>query len=125
MSFRYDIANLYSHIKENVSGGGAQPLLSPPPATQQQQPLSSPKAVHHPVPANWQQEQAPVKPEYVTFDFVNDHRRATFFAHLVYNAIHKVAKNFDLVSSFIDELGRIHRKERRNHHFKQLAKFGK
>ena len=123
VSFRHDLANLYSCIRENVTGGGAQPLPSPAPAIQKQQPLPSPKAIQHPVPANWQQEQAPIKPEHVTFDFVNDYRRAAFFAHLVYNAVHKVAKNFDLVNSFIDELGRIHRKEKRNQQLKQIAKY--
>jgi len=125
MSFLHDLNNLYSKkiVNENVSGGGAIPLSTPPPAAVKnvsaQPPVQKP---FFPVPATAQQEQTQVKPEHVMFDFVNDHRRATFFAHLVYNAIHKVTKGFDLVNSFVDELNRIHRKEKRNQQLKQMSK---
>lgn len=106
MSFRHDLCNLYYMIQENA-GQAAPPVAV--------NPQSRP-----PLPA--QQEQQPVKPETVHFDFVLDNRRAAFFAHLVYNAMHKVAKTFDLVNVFVEELGRIHRKEKRNHQLKQLAR---
>lgn len=124
MSYRHDIGNLYkTHVlQENTTGGGAAPLPSVPPAKQQiatQPPVQRP---YFPTPVTSQQEQMPVKNETVNFDFIFDSRRAAFFAHLVYNAVHKVAKSFELVNYFVDELTRIHRKEKRNHQLKQMAK---
>lgn len=110
LTFMHDLNQLYCQhvqgLQENVSGGGAQPL----PAAPVVRPVTS------------QQEQQPVKPEHVQFDFVHDARRASFFAHLVYNAMHRVARSFDLVHVFMDELNRIHRREKRNHQLKQLSK---
>lgn len=124
MSYRHDIGNLYNSVilQENVTGGGAAPLPSAPPIAQKpasQPPVQKP---YFPVPATSQQEQMPVKNETVNFDFIFDGRRAAFFAHLVYNAVHKVAKSFDLVNAFVDELVRIHRREKRNYQLKQMAK---
>jgi len=107
MSYRHDLCNLYHTIKENAGGSVAPVAVNPRPA---------------PAPVPAQQEQMAVRPETVNFDFIFDNRRAAFFAHLVYNAVHKVAKTFDLVNIFVEELSRIHRKERRNHELKQLAR---
>lgn len=124
MSYRHDLGNLYkAHVlHENVTGGGAAPLPSAP--VVQQQVASAPpvQKPYFPVSAASQQEQQPVKSETVNFDFIFDARRAAFFAHLVYNAVHRVAKSFELVNYFIEELTRIHRREKRNHQLKQMAK---
>lgn len=115
MSFLHDLNNLYAkQINENVTGGGAQPLPSVAPAAQRVAPPQPVLPVPQQVKAPSQQEQQPVRSEHITFDFVNDRRRAHFFAHLVYNAIYKVSRQFELVNEFVDELSRIHRRERRN-----------
>ena len=122
MSYRHELGNLYNTqvLRENTTGGGAAPLPTAPAVAQKfaAPPVQKP---YFPVPAS-QQEQMPVKNETVNFDFVNDGRRAAFFAHLVYNAIHRVSKSFELVNAFVEELVRIHRREKRNHQLKQLAK---
>lgn len=114
MSFLHDLNNLYKVVSENVTGGGALPLPVVAPAAQR---VAAPTPVL-PAPqqmrAPSQQEQQPVRNEHVNFDFINDRRRAHFFAHLVYNAVFKVARQFDLVNEFVDELSRIHRREKRN-----------